>query len=191
MCSISSLRSCKSSPTSAAASGNISISSSGSVLEVEMTAQPEHLPYIKIRTCGLLSATYLHIENTTRQLSQGGFSDGLLGSRRVSRDHDWHTTARPHDAMLAAAVAARHLLAGPALRSRGARSHYLYPTLYHGTLLFLCSATAPAKRRPKSSSGGARPRRLTPRRGPTHESRLSASLDTPKWRHFPAAPAVP
>src|SRR6266705_2924441 len=31
---------------------------------------------------------------------------------------------------------------------------------------------------------------LTPGRGPTRESRLSASLDTPKWRHFPAAPAV-
>src|SRR4029453_16120575 len=30
-------------------------------------------------------------------------------------------------------------------------------------------------------------RQLTLDRGPRRESRLSASLDTPKWRHFPAA----
>src|ERR1700730_2846345 len=37
----------------------------GRVLTGEMTAQPEHLPYVKTRACGLHSATYLRIENTT------------------------------------------------------------------------------------------------------------------------------
>src|SRR5712691_5970905 len=37
------------------------LTAGGSVLEVEMTAQAEPLPYVKTRTCGLHSVTYLHI----------------------------------------------------------------------------------------------------------------------------------
>jgi len=37
----------------------------GSVLEVEMTAQPEHLTYVTTRLCGLHAATYLHSEHIT------------------------------------------------------------------------------------------------------------------------------
>jgi hypothetical protein len=37
----------------------------GSVLEVEITAQPEQLTSVKTRACGLRSTTSLHIENTT------------------------------------------------------------------------------------------------------------------------------
>ena len=33
----------------------------GSVLEVERTAQAEHLAYVKTRACGLHLVTYLHI----------------------------------------------------------------------------------------------------------------------------------
>ena len=32
---------------------------------MEMTARPEHLPYVKTRSCGFHSATYLHREHTT------------------------------------------------------------------------------------------------------------------------------
>src|SRR5205823_3574388 len=114
-----------------------------------------------------------------------------IGYRRVSRDHDWHTTApatrcRAHCSDRGTAPARR-----PAPTDSGSAFQISPPTMCDGTLLLLGSTTAHTHRRYKASRGVARPRWLTLGRGPTRESRLSASLDTPKWRHFPAAPAVP
>jgi hypothetical protein len=77
-----------------------------------------------------------------------------IGSRRVSCDHDWHTTALQRDAVLTAAVGARHLLEGLPFPTRGARSTYLHTTMCDGTLLLLGSTTAQTHRRDKASSWG-------------------------------------
>ena len=47
------------------------IKGEGSVLEVERTAQAEHLAYVKTRACGLHSVTCLHISNTTQSCMGG------------------------------------------------------------------------------------------------------------------------